>query len=155
MSEPHPTDIGGVVDAVRRTGSVHFELERVPGDFDSWRRAVRRRARAEQLRISVRRVTQFVIIESLDYEVSSDDMSALADVVGGRIEGRVVEFGEALHARRRSRLILAADSEAVNLDEARPDPAALDGRFRRYRRPAVPISQQRDQGARGNLDQPT
>jgi hypothetical protein len=123
MSEPHPTDIGGVVDAVRRTGSVHFELERVPGDFDSWRRAVRRRARAEQVRVSIRRVAQFVIIENADYEVSADDMGALADVIGGRIEGRKVEFDEALHARRRARLRLITESEAANADHSRPDGA--------------------------------
>lgn len=121
MSEPHPTDIGGVVDAVRRTDSVHFLLDRVPGDFESWRRALRRRARAEQLRVSIRRVSQFVIIENLDHEVSADDMDALADVIGGRIEGRDVEFDEALHARRRARLRLITESEPVTTDHPRPD----------------------------------
>lgn len=120
MSEPHPTDIGGVVDAVRRTGSVHFLLDRVPGDFESWRRALRRRARAEQLRVSVRRVAQFVIIENADYEVSVDDTGALADVIGGRVEGRDVGFDEALHARRRARLRLVTGSEPANADHSWP-----------------------------------
>lgn len=119
MREPHPTDIDRVVDVVRRTGSVHFLLDRVPGDFDSWRRAVRRQARAEQLRVSIRRVAEFVIIENLDYEVSADDMDALADVIGGRIEGRDVGFDEALHARRRARLRLVTGSEPANADNSR------------------------------------
>ncbi|HEU5006819.1 MAG TPA: hypothetical protein VFT67_07600 [Jatrophihabitantaceae bacterium] len=121
MREPHPTDIAGLVDVVRRAGSVHFLLDRVPGDFDSWRRVVRRQARAEQLRVSIRRVAEFVTIENLDYEVSADDMDALADVIGGRIECRDVGFDEALHARRRARLRLVTGSEPANADNSRPD----------------------------------
>lgn len=122
VSQPDPHNVQGVVDLVRRTGSVHLLLDHVPGDFNTWRRAVRRRARAEQLRISIRRVAQFVVIENLDYKASQDDLSALADVLGGRLEGRAVEFDEALHARRRARLKPVADSEAVNLDRTGGDP---------------------------------
>lgn len=124
MSVPDPHNVGGVIDLVRRAGSVHLLLDHVPGDLNTWRRTVRRQARAEQLRISIRRVASFVVIENLDYEVSSDSLSALADVLGGRLEGRVIEFDEALHARRRARLRLVADSEAADLDgpgEAAPD----------------------------------
>lgn len=123
MSQPHPANIHGVVDAVRRTGSVHFLLDQVPGDFGSWRRAVRQHARAEQLTASIRRVTPLVVIENLDDEVSPDDMGALADVIGEGIEGRSIAFGEALRARLRARLRLVTESEPANADHLRSDGA--------------------------------
>lgn len=106
MHAPHPADVGGLVDAVRRAGSVHLPLDQVPGRFEDWRRAVRRKARAEGMRVSIRRVAQFVLVENLDYEVPADDMQALGDVIGARIEGSDVRFDEAVKARRRARMRL-------------------------------------------------
>ena len=109
MDAPYPADIRGVVDVVRRTGSAHYPLPMIPGEFEDWRRRVRRAARADDLRVSVRRTAGFVVVENLGYEVAADHLGAVADVVGALTEGRELAFDDALHARRRERLRLVRD----------------------------------------------
>ena len=49
--QPPLTDYRAIIDAVRRSGSVHYLKDLVPGDFIAWRRRVRQFARAAGLRI--------------------------------------------------------------------------------------------------------
>jgi hypothetical protein len=92
----------------------------VPGDFEGWRRALRLKAPAEALRVSIRRIARFVLVENLDYAVPAADMQALGDVVGARLDGRDVRFEDALKARRRARIRLVTDTDTdTDTDAAR------------------------------------
>ncbi|WAX58546.1 hypothetical protein M6B22_07215 [Jatrophihabitans cynanchi] len=106
MSRPAITDFGGIVDAARRDGSVHFPVESVPGDFVAWRRRVRQRARADALSISVIRAGGLVVVENREWESSDAEDSAVADVIAGVVTGDRVTYDEALYRRRRERLRL-------------------------------------------------
>ena len=108
------TDFRAIIDAVRRHGSVHFAKAAVPGEFTVWRRGLRQFARAGDLRISVLRTSDFVVIENRDYEVSVDDDLALADVIGAHLIGGELCFDDALRARRRQRMrIVPVTDEAA------------------------------------------
>jgi hypothetical protein len=109
VDAPNPSNIRGVVDVVRRSGSALYPLPMIPGEFEDWRRRVRRAARADDLRVSIRRTAGFVVVENLDYEVPADHLGAVADVTGAWTEGRELSFDDALHARRRQRLRLVRD----------------------------------------------
>ena len=104
VAQPPVTDHRAIIDAVRRTGSVHYLKDVVPEDFIVWRRRVRQYARAADLRISVTRSREYVIVENVDFESSDDDSRATADVIGAVFEGRSLSFDEALHAVRRQRM---------------------------------------------------
>lgn len=106
MSQPGVIDFGGIVDAARRDGSVHFPLISVPGDFVAWRSRLRQRARANGLSISVIRVRGIVLIENRDWEPSEVEGSVVADVLDGVLTGTPVSYVDALHRRRRERLRL-------------------------------------------------
>ena len=97
---------GGIVDAARRDGSVHFPVESVPGEFVAWRRRVRQRARGDGLSISVIRAGGFVVVENREWERSEAEGSAVADVIQGVLTGDRVTYDDALHRRRRERLRL-------------------------------------------------
>ena len=47
-----------------------------------WRRRLRQFARAADLRISVTRSRDYMIVENVDFESSDDDNRATADVIG-------------------------------------------------------------------------
>ena len=85
---------------------MHYPKRAIPGDFLEWRRRVRRAARAGELRISVTRTADFVVVENREYEVSDDDLGATADVMAATLDGRMLTFAEALRARRRQRMRL-------------------------------------------------
>jgi hypothetical protein len=104
VTQPPVNDYRAIIDAVRRRGSVHYLKEVVPGDFTVWRREVRQFARAADLRISVTRSREYVIVENVDFESSDDDSRATADVIGAVFEGRSLSFDEALRAVRRQRM---------------------------------------------------
>jgi hypothetical protein len=106
MSRPAITDFGGIVDAARRDGSVHFPVESVPGEFVAWRRRVRQRARGDGLSISVIRAGGLVVVENREWEPSEAEGSAVADVIQGVLTGDRVTYDDALHRRRRERLRL-------------------------------------------------
>lgn len=113
VSQPGVIDFGGIVDAARRDGSVHFPLVSVPGDFVAWRRRLRQCARANGLSISVIRVSGIVVIENRDWEPSEAEGSAVTDVLDGVLTGTPVSYVDALHRRRREQLRL--------VDPATPD----------------------------------
>ena len=98
VAQPPVTDHRAITDAVRRSGSVHYPEDVVRGDFVVWRRCVRQFARAADLRISVTRSREYVIVESVDVQSSADDRRATADVVGAVLEGRSLSSDDAPHA---------------------------------------------------------
>ena len=69
-----------------------------------WRRRIRQAARLAEVRISVTRGVDYVLIENRDFEVSEEDILATTDVIGARILGRDLTFDDAVRARRRQRL---------------------------------------------------
>lgn len=105
------TDLRAIIDAVRRRGSVHYPKSAVPGEFTLWRRRLRQCARSGDLRISVLRTSDFVVIENCDYEVSEDDDLALTDVIGAHLTGGELSFNDALRARRRQRMRIVPDPD--------------------------------------------
>jgi hypothetical protein len=119
VDQPPVTDYRAIVDALRRHGSVHFPRTAVPGEFAVWRRRLRQAARLAEVRISVTRGTDYIVIENLDYEVSDDDSRALTDVIEAHIFGRDLTFGDAVQARRRQRIRLAPPLENGNGTENR------------------------------------
>ncbi len=119
VAQPPVTDYRAIIDALRRHGSVHYPRAAVPGEFTVWRRRLRQVARAAEVRISVARGVDYVLIENLDYEVSEEDSRALTDVIEAHILGRDLIFGDAVQARRRQRLRLAPPLENGNGAENR------------------------------------
>jgi hypothetical protein len=75
----------------------------VPEEFTVWRRRLRQVARLSDVRISITRRIDYMLVESLEYEVSEDD-TATTDVIEARILGRDLSFDDAVRARRRQRL---------------------------------------------------
>lgn len=114
MVQPPVTDHRAIIDALRRHGSVHYPRTAVPGEFTVWRRRLRQVARAAQVRISVTRGVDYLLVENLDYEVSVEDSRALTDVIEGHILGRDLSFDDAVHARRRQRIRLAPPPQEGN-----------------------------------------
>jgi hypothetical protein len=114
VAQPPVTDYRAIIDAVRRHGSVHYPRTAVPGEFAVWRRRLRQVARAAEVRISVTRGVDYLLIENLDYEVSNEDSRALTDVIEAHILGRDLSFDDAVHARRRQRIRLAPPLENEN-----------------------------------------
>lgn len=114
MAQPPVTDFRAIIDALRRHGSVHYPRTAVPGEFTVWRRRLREVAPAAQVRISVTRGLDYVLIENLDYEVSVEDSRALTDIIEAHIVGRDLTFDDAVHARRRQRIRLAPPPENGN-----------------------------------------
>lgn len=106
VRHPHPTDIAGLIETVRHEGTVHYAKQSVPADFLQWRREVRTAARAQQLRVSITRTADFVIVENRDYEVSDDDRRASTDVIAATLAGQTLSFDDAVRARRRQRMHL-------------------------------------------------
>ena len=111
VEQPPVTDYGAIIDVVRRRGSVHYVKDVVPGEFNAWRRRVRQAARVGDLRISVTRSRDYVIVENLDYEVSDEDSLATSDVIGALLDGQDLLFEEAVRARRRQRLRVVRPDE--------------------------------------------
>ena len=115
MGQPLVTDYRAIIDALRRRGSVHYPQTAMPVDFIAWRRRVRQVARLADLRISVIRGSDYVLIENRDYQVSEDDNFALTDVIEAHPRTRPdLTFDDAVHARGRQRLRLAPPPEARN-----------------------------------------
>jgi hypothetical protein len=104
VAQPSVTDYRAIIDAVRRHGSVHYPKDAVPGDFVVWRRRLRQVARLADVRISVIRGSDYVLIENPDFEVSEEDRLATTDVIEARILGGDLTVDQAAHARRRQRL---------------------------------------------------
>jgi hypothetical protein len=98
------TDFGAIVDAVRTTGALHYSRSSVPTEFVAWRRRLRQAAQVAGLSIRVVRTTDYVVVESRDYEISEDEEGATADVIGGFMVGHRVTYDDALYARRRQRM---------------------------------------------------
>ena len=114
MPQPPITDFRAIIDALHRHGSVHYPSTAVPGEFTVWRRRLRQVARAAEVRISVTRGVDYLLIENLDYEVSDEDSHALTDVIEAHLLGGALSFDEAVRARRRRRLRLAPRLEDGN-----------------------------------------
>jgi hypothetical protein len=112
--QPSVTDFRAILDALRRHGSVHYPRSAVPGEFTVWRRRLRQVARGAQVRISVTRGADYVLVENLDYEVGVEESRALTDVIEAHILGGESTFGDAVHARRRQRIRLAPSPEDGN-----------------------------------------
>jgi hypothetical protein len=108
---PSVIDHRAIIDAVRRHGSVHYPRIAVAGEVTVWRRRLRQIARLAGMRISVIRGSDYVIIESCDYQVSEDESFALTDVIEAHILGRELSFEQAAHARRRQCLQVVAPPE--------------------------------------------
>jgi hypothetical protein len=104
VAQPPVSDYRAIIDAVRRHGSVHYLKVAVPAEFTVWRRRVRQVARIANLRISVTRSRDFVIIENLDFEFSDEDTLATHDVIDAHLNGQDLSFEDAVRARRRQRL---------------------------------------------------
>jgi hypothetical protein len=116
VAQPPVTDFRAIIDALRRHGSVHNPRPAVPGEFTVWRRRLRQVARLAEVRISVTRGADYLLIENVDYEISAEDGFALTDVIEAHILGGDLSFDDAVHARRRQRLRLAprlADGNGV------------------------------------------
>ncbi|MDP9094576.1 MAG: hypothetical protein M3N95_16970 [Actinomycetota bacterium] len=64
MVRPPVTDYRAIIDELRRHGSVHYPRSAVPGEFTVWRRRLRQVARADEVRISVTRGLDYVLIEN-------------------------------------------------------------------------------------------
>ncbi|MDQ2749148.1 MAG: hypothetical protein M3Y44_06440 [Actinomycetota bacterium] len=105
------TDYRAVIDVVRRYGSVHYPKASVPGEFTVWRRRLRQVARLAQVRISVIRGADYVLVEIRDFQVSEEDNLATADVIQAHLVGRELSFDDALHARGRQRLRVVPHDE--------------------------------------------
>jgi hypothetical protein len=73
VDQPPVTDYRAIIDAVRRHGSVHYPKASVPGEFTVWRRRLRQLARLAQIRISVIRGGDYVLVENRDFQVSDED----------------------------------------------------------------------------------
>ena len=112
--QPPVSDFRAIIDALRCHGSVHYPRSAVEGEFTVWRRRLRQVARAAQLRISVTRGVDYVLIEKFDCDVSEEDRRALTDVIEAHILGRDLSFDHAVHARRRQRIRLAPPPENGN-----------------------------------------
>ena len=104
VAQPPVSDYRAIIDAVRRHGSVHYLKVAVPAEFTVWRRRVRQVARIANLRISVTRSRDFVIIENLDFEFSDEDTLATHDVIEAHLNGQNLSFDDAVRARGRQRL---------------------------------------------------
>jgi hypothetical protein len=114
VAQPPVTDYRAIIDALRRHGSVHYPRTAVPAEFVVWRRRLRQVARGADMRISVTRGIDYVLIENCDFEVSEEDSLALTDVIEAHILGGDLTFGDAVQARRRRRLRLAPPLGAAN-----------------------------------------
>ena len=108
---PPVHDTVGIVDEVRRHGSVHYPIESVPGDFILWRRKIREEAKRTGMRVSVIRSSGLVLVHNPDHEETDEEMQASADVMGGLLTGEHVTYEEALRKRARQRLRLVRNDE--------------------------------------------
>lgn len=109
MAQPSVHDLQAVVDFVRHRGSAHYPLESIPGEFKEWRSRLRRLARASNVRISIRRTSEYVLIDNPEYEPSSDEFYAVADVLQAVSDGVQLSYEDAVHARARQRIRLFTD----------------------------------------------
>lgn len=114
MAQPPVTDQRAIIDALRRHGSVHYPRTAVPGEFTVWRRRLGQAVRLAEVRISVTRGADYILVENRDYEVSEDDSRALTDVIEAHLLGGDLAFDDAVQARRRQRLRLAPPLENGN-----------------------------------------
>ena len=90
---------------------MHYRLDVLPEEFNTWRLKLRRLARAGAVRISVIRQPEFVIVENKDYEPGEDEFHAVADVIQGVFDGTQVTYEEAVRSCGRQRLRLVPSSE--------------------------------------------
>jgi hypothetical protein len=104
VAQPPVSDYLAIIDAVRARGSVHYPQTAIPGEFTVWRRRLRQVACIAEVRISVTCGVDYVLIENSDYAVSDEDSLATTEVIGARILGQDLTFGDAVRARRRRRL---------------------------------------------------
>jgi hypothetical protein len=104
VAQPPVTDYCAIIDAVRRHGSVYYPRTLVPGEFTVWRRRLRQVARLAEVRISVTRSIEYVVVENPDFEISDEDTLATNDVIDAHLDGRNLSFDDAARARRRQRL---------------------------------------------------
>jgi len=102
--QPPVTGYRAIIDAVRRRGSVHYLKEAMPGEFAVWRRRVRQFARVADLKVSVTRSRDYVIVADVNFEVSDEASLAISDVIEAHLDGRDLLFDDAVRARRRQRL---------------------------------------------------
>jgi hypothetical protein len=98
VARPPVTDYRAIIDALRQCGSVTYPRTAVPEEFTLWRRRLRQVARLADLRISLTRGVDYVLVEHLDYAVSEDDTAATTDVIEAHILGRDLSFDDALRA---------------------------------------------------------
>jgi hypothetical protein len=104
VAQPPVTAYRAIIDALRQRGSVSYPRTAVPEEFVVWRRRLRQVARLSDVRISVTRGMDYILVENLDYEVGEDDTAATTDVIEAHILGRDLSFDDAVRARRRQRL---------------------------------------------------
>ncbi|MBN9619465.1 MAG: hypothetical protein J0H43_06995 [Actinobacteria bacterium] len=104
IAAPDPHDITAIITLVRRDGSVMWPLTALPEDFLGWRRRVRAAARAADLRISVRRVNEIAFVEHVDHVVTDDQYTAFGKVIQAQVDGRELDWDDALHEAARDRL---------------------------------------------------
>lgn len=100
MKQPDPRDPAAVTDAVRKYGSALWPAAALAGEFTDWRRTIR----AADLRISVRRIHDMVLVEHLDHVVTEDETHAIGTIIAAHANGTTLTWDQALHQAGRDRL---------------------------------------------------
>ena len=115
---PPVSDTIGIVEFVRLRGSVDYPLEAVPSNFVLWRRKIRDEAKRLDIRVSVIRSGDVVLVHNPDHEPSQDELRATMAVMGSLTADLLAQsdepptaltFDEALHREQRARLRIVSD----------------------------------------------
>jgi uncharacterized protein with von Willebrand factor type A (vWA) domain len=102
----------GIVEHVRKRGSLAYPLEALPHDFANWRLQLRRHARAAGMRISVIRGSDHVFVLDPDHEPTPETLRAVVEAIASAViddPAEQIDYDQALEKQRRQRLRIVPD----------------------------------------------
>jgi hypothetical protein len=112
-------DVIGIIDCIRTGASVEYPVAALPDGLLEWRRRVQAGASRAGVKVAFRTFgTDMVTVFDPDYEPSADELAAIADVMAADVDGHLLSYEDALHARRRARLRVVREESGIPTQSA-------------------------------------